>query len=268
MNSPRHVTAAEAASLIRPIDSIGMGLGPAIPHAFMKALGERQDWEDLQLGGALLLDVYDVLTHGPQYPLGGSEEAAPEVHPGPGHDVQLVVGGFRQFAPILAAQAPRVMVVQGAPSAEGGINLSLHLGATYDALVAAGRDPERMLVAEINPNLPATRSLPPAYSNEIGPGLIDAMVSADHQPFELPEEPPTDVDREIAGLARRYIREDSTLQTGIGAVPNMVASLLADSPGGGYGTGSTARCSPMACAGCTRPARSPTLPRASSKGAR
>ena len=52
--APTVCTPAEAAALIRPRDSIGFGLGPANPDAFFTALGERDDWEDLQFGGAFL----------------------------------------------------------------------------------------------------------------------------------------------------------------------------------------------------------------------
>ena len=39
------------------------GSGPANPDAFLTALGERDDWEDLTFGGALLLGYYTVLAH-------------------------------------------------------------------------------------------------------------------------------------------------------------------------------------------------------------
>ena len=47
------------------------------------------------------------------------------------------------------------------------VNLSLHIGATYDELLLAGQDPDRLLVVEVNPNLPRTRSLGPDYTNTI-----------------------------------------------------------------------------------------------------
>ena len=37
----------EAAALVRPVDTIGMGLGPANPDGFLSALGARDDWDDL-----------------------------------------------------------------------------------------------------------------------------------------------------------------------------------------------------------------------------
>ena len=59
-----------------------------------------------------------------------------------GANIELVPGGFRQFAPILRRFAPRVMTAQAAPPGpDGTVNLSLHLGATYDELVMAGTRP-------------------------------------------------------------------------------------------------------------------------------
>ncbi|MCL4165341.1 UNVERIFIED_CONTAM: hypothetical protein GTU68_052847, partial [Idotea baltica] len=53
--------------------------------------------------------------------------------------------------------------------------------------------------------------------------------------FELADTPPTDIDRAIAEHAARFIPDGATLQTGIGGIPNMVATLLAEGDGSGYG---------------------------------
>ena len=55
-------TMEEAVALIRPVDRIGFGLGPGIPDGLLTALGTRTDWEDLQIGGALCLNLYEVFT--------------------------------------------------------------------------------------------------------------------------------------------------------------------------------------------------------------
>jgi acyl-CoA hydrolase len=115
------------------------------------------------------------------------------------------------------------------------VNLSLHLGATRPELMAAGKDPDRVLLVEINPHLPRTHSLPPRYDNTIPVDLIDVLVEADSEPYALEDPAPTDVDAAIAGHALAYVTDGSTLQTGIGAVPNMVATKLAAGTGGGYG---------------------------------
>ena len=54
-------------------------------------------------------------------------------------------------------------------------------------------------------------------------------------PSTSPNPAGTDVDLAIAEEARRYIPDGATLQTGIGAIPSIIAGLLADGPGGGYG---------------------------------
>jgi len=233
--APTVCTPDEAAALIRPRDSIGFGLGPANPDAFLTALGGRDDWEDLVFGGALLLGYYTVLTHPNVSYRCGFYGPAERMMLAQGSNIELVPGGFRQFAPILRRFAPRVMTVQAAPPTEGAINLSLHLGATYEELMLAGHDPDRLLVVEVNPNLPRTCSLPPEFTNIVPLDVVDVVVEADGAPYALARPEPDDIDRAIADRARSFITDGATLQIGIGAVPNMVASQLAAGPGRSYG---------------------------------
>jgi acyl-CoA hydrolase len=229
------LTPPQAAALLRPVDTLGFGLGPANPDTFLTALGARDDWEDLQVGGALCLNYYEVFTKpGVAYRCGFFGPAERLLHDG-GFRVELVPGGFRQMGPILARFAPRVMVAQGAPPAEGRVNLSLHLGATRDELLAAGRDPERLLIIEANSNLPRTVSLAPDYDNTIPLELVDVLVETDATPFALADAPTDEVDAAIARNALAYVKEGSTLQTGIGAIPNIVATELAKGQLGGFG---------------------------------
>ena len=233
---PTVCTAEEAVALIRPVDSIGFGLGPANPDTFLTALGSRESWQDLQVGGALCLNFYEVFTKpGVSYRCGFFGPAERLLH-SMGHRIELVPGGFRQMAPILAKYAPRVMVVQGAPPDETGtVNLSLHFGATRPELLRAGRDPDRLLVVEVNPHLPRTTSLPPRYENTLPLDVVDVLVETTATPFALPEPPTDEVDEAIARHALAYVKDGSTLQTGIGAIPNIVASELAHGPLGGFG---------------------------------
>lgn len=231
------MTAEEAVALLGPRDTVGMGLGPANPDAFLTALGGRDDWEDLELGGALFLGLYEVLAKpGVRYRCGffGPVE---RYYLALGARIEHVPGGFRQFAPILARYAPRVMVVQAAPGERPDeVNLSLHYGATRDELLRAGQDADRLLVVEVNPELPRTASLPPRFANTLPLDAVDVLVEADRAPFTLDPVVPTEVDSAIAGHVLAYVEEGATLQTGIGAVPNLVATRLAEAPGGGgYG---------------------------------
>jgi acyl-CoA hydrolase len=232
---PNFCTIEEAVALVRPVDRVGFGLGPGIPDALVAALGARDDWEDLQVGGALCLNLYEVFTKpGVSYRCGFFGPAE-RLHRSQGHRVELVPGGFRQMGPIMARFAPRVMVTQGAPPEGGSVNLSLHVGGTRDELLRAGRDPERLLMVEVNPNLPRTASLPPAYDNTIPLDAIDVLVESDGTPFALTDDAADAVDEAVARHALTYVRNGSTLQTGIGAIPNIVAAELARGPLGGFG---------------------------------
>ena len=51
---PEELTAEQAAARLKTDDTLGMPLGPGQPPAFMRALGEREDWTDLRVYGALL----------------------------------------------------------------------------------------------------------------------------------------------------------------------------------------------------------------------
>jgi acyl-CoA hydrolase len=232
---PETCTPEEAVARLTPVDQIGFGLGPANPDAFLTALGTREDWEDLVLGGALLLNYYQVLTNPAVSYRCGFFGPAERILLSQGHRIEHVPGGFRQFARILAAFAPRVMVVQAAPPRNGAVNLSLHYGATRPELLRAGRDPDRLLIVEVNPNLPRTSSLSPEFDNTLPLELIDVLVEADGMPFALEDPPPDDIDRAVARHALEFVGEGATLQTGIGTIPNIVATELAAGPLGDFG---------------------------------
>jgi acyl-CoA hydrolase len=232
---PRRCTPEEAAHLVGTRDTVGFGLGPGIAPAFFTALGERDDWEELIVCGALLLDYYKVLTRPGVSYRSGFFGPAERILSAEGYNVDLVPGGFRQFAPILSMFPPRIMAAQAAPpDSAGNLNLSLHVGATYGELLAAGRDPERLLFIEVNPHLPRTHSLPP-YDNTLPLDIVDVLIEVTDEPFTLEEAVPDEIDTQIATNALTFVTDGATLQTGIGGVPSMVATRLAEGAGGDYG---------------------------------
>ena len=66
---------------------------------------------------------------------------------------------------------------------------------------------------------------------------IDILVRSTDAPLALPggDVPPTDADKAIARHAVDFIPSGATLQTGIGSIPNQIATLLAEGDGGDYG---------------------------------
>jgi acyl-CoA hydrolase len=87
----------------------------------------------------------------------------------------------------------------------------------------------------VNPNLPRTKTLPPRFDNTIPLESIDVLVESDGAPFALQEPAPDDVDVAIATQALKYVNQGATLQTGIGTIPNIVASELAAGSLGDFG---------------------------------
>jgi acyl-CoA hydrolase len=83
--------------------------------------------------------------------------------------------------------------------------------------------------------VPRTLGLPPDHPHAIHQDQVDVLVESDAPIFELPDRPPSDLDRAIAAIASRYVPDGATLQTGIGGIPSAVAEILASGPGGDYG---------------------------------
>jgi acyl-CoA hydrolase len=229
------MTASEAASLIRPVDTVGFGLGPANPHTLFQALSERVDFEDLVLGGALVLGLFELFGRpGVRY-RSGFFGPAERYYASVGAHVELIPAGFRQFGPILEQFCPRVMMVQATvPDERGRVSLGLHHGATREELLRAAKDPDRLLIVETNPRLPWTYGLH-GYDHMLEVADIDVLVPGEMDPFELEETPGGAVEEAIAANALELISETATLQTGIGGIPTIVATKLAERPGGAYG---------------------------------
>ena len=230
VNSP-----AEAAAHIRPADTLTIGLGPAHPVAFLHALGERDDWVDLNMFGALLTDLYAIFTKpGVRYRSGFYGPAERFLRDS-GANIEYVPADFRRFAVIMEQLCSRVMATAAAPpDKDGNLSLSLHAGASVDELHRAGADPDRLLVVEYSDAYPRTYGLEP-YTHSLHVSEIDVLFESEAQPINLADAAGSDADRAIAEHARAYIPDGATLQTGIGAIPSLIATLLAEGPGGGYG---------------------------------
>ncbi len=227
---------AEAAALLRPRDSLGIPLATGQPTALLHALGERRDFERLQVFAALLTELFPLFAQPGVRLLSGFHGPVERGLAAAGHDVHFVPSDFRRFTHILRRLAPRAMATLVAPpDREGFMSLSLHAGACVPELHACGADPERLLIAEVNPAAPRTLGLPPAHRHALHVDEVDVMIESERPLFTLPNSEPSPIERAIAAHALRYIPSGATLQTGIGGVPNEIAELLAKGSGGDYG---------------------------------
>lgn len=234
---PSELTAEQAAARLNATDTLGLPLGPGQPPAFLRTLGDRKDWTDLRVYGALLAVLSELFSHqGVRYTSGFFGPLERGLRDS-GANIEFMPADFRRFGPLLEAQSPRVMATVAAPpDADGWCSLSLHAGGTINELRRAGADPDRLLVVEVSDAFPRTFGLG-EHRHALHVDEIDILVRSTDEPLALPGggTPPTDVDKAIAEHTVAYIRSGATLQTGIGSIPNQIATLLAEGDGGEYG---------------------------------
>jgi acyl-CoA hydrolase len=230
-----NVTAEQAASRVGTTDTIGMPLGTGQPPTLLARLGERDDWADLRLYGALLSVGTELFNHPNVHYLSGFYGPIERMLRDSGANISFAPADFRRFKPLMEEQAPRVMITAASPPEAGYCSLSLHAGASVAELHRAGADRERLLVVESSPGYPRTRGLPPEHPHRLHVDEIDLIVESDAAPLPLPDPEPSEVDRAIARNVADHIPEGATLQTGIGAVPSTTAAILAEGDGGDYG---------------------------------
>jgi acyl-CoA hydrolase len=236
MIQKRSTSAEAAASMLEAKDRLGIPLGPGQPKAFLHALSTRDDWEDLDVFGALLVDLFPVFAHRGVRLRSGFFGPAERALRAAGHAVSFVPADFRRFEEIARRFDSRVVATAGAPpDRDGRISLSLHAGATVSSIHDAGRDPDRLLIVETSAAYPWTLGLPPEHPHSISLDEVDIWIESDAQPTELPESPPGPIEEAIARFVAPYIEEGATLQTGIGGVPSAVVEVLAKGAGGDYG---------------------------------
>ena len=229
------ISTTDAVELVRPTDTLAIPLGPGQPTEFLHGLGERDDWQSLTVFGALLVDLYALFTKpGVRY-LSGFFGPAERFLVDSGANVEFVPADFRRFDPIAKRLAPRVMATLASlPDADGYMSLSLHAGATVQALHDCGADPDRVLIVEVNANAPRTFGLG-EHTHRLHVSEADAIIESTRPVFTLADAPATDADIAIALFAAEYISDGATLQTGIGGVPAQVVKMLAEGSGGDYG---------------------------------
>jgi acyl-CoA hydrolase len=233
---PEELAAEEAAARLETVDTLGIPLGPGQPPAFLRALGEREDWTDLSVYGALLAVGTDLFSRTGVHYLSGFFGPLERALRDSGANIGFTPADFRRFGPLLERQAPRVMAtVSAPPDVDGWCSLSLHAGGTIDELHRAGADPDRVLVVEVSEAYPRTFGLGEEHRHALHLDEIDVLLHSTDAPLSLPGPPPTDADRAIARHAVSFIRSGSTLQTGIGSIPSQIATLLAEGDGGDYG---------------------------------
>jgi acyl-CoA hydrolase len=228
-------SAKEAASRVGVRDSLALPVAPGFPVDFVHALGERDDFQRLEVLAALLPGPFRLFTRGGVRTRSAFYGPVERALAAAGHAIDFVPADFRRITHAIERMRPRVMAtLVSPPDAHGRMSLSLYAGSGVDELHRCGADPARLLVAEVSRSAPRTFGLPP-HAHALSVDEVDVIVESEREPFVLPESEPSEIEHAIAEHARRFVPDGATLQTGIGGVPSEIAGLLANGPGGDYG---------------------------------
>jgi len=227
---------AEAAALVRPRDTVLCGFVSGQPSGLLGALGERSDLEDVVLYCGLLAQPYAFLRNPAVHVVSGFFGPVERMARSAGARVSYLPADFHGLERLALRIRPRVVLaVTTPPDEHGWLSFGVHAGASYRAFVEAARDPDRIAIAELNPLMPRIGGLPQFGNNRIHVSEVDAFVENATELVALPAEAPSDADLAIAAHVTDRIEPGSTLQFGIGALPDAIASRLAAGAAGEFG---------------------------------
>jgi 4-hydroxybutyrate CoA-transferase len=218
----KKVSPEEAVSIIKSGETVYLSGNAAAPFVLMNALAQRKDeLENVQLVHVLLL--------------GDDPLSQPEME---GHfrhnslfvgsaDREAVNDGRADYVPIFLYQIPSLFyrrlisldaaIVQLSPPDEHGF---MSFGVETLASLAAA-DTAKITIAQINDKMP--RVLGDSF---IHVSKVDYIVEVSAHLPTLPQHQPSKIERKIASYISELIEDGSTLQLGIGGIPNAVVEQL------------------------------------------
>ena len=218
----KYVSAEEAVGSIRSGDRVFIHGVAAAPQVLIEAMVARSG------------DLKDVeLVH--LHTEGRAPYSLPE-HEGSFHVNAFFVGGnVREavnegrgdYIPVFLSEIPALFRRKVLPLDVALINVSppdkhgfCSLGVSVD-IARAAADTARIVIAQINPNVPRTLGDALVHIND-----IHFAVEVDELLPEVPPPAPTAVDEAIGRSIAELIDDGATLQMGIGAIPNAVLASL------------------------------------------
>ncbi|NNE95175.1 MAG: propionyl-CoA--succinate CoA transferase [Acidimicrobiales bacterium] len=133
-------------------------------------------------------------------------------------ECEFTPANFSEVPQFMADKKPVAVLAAASPPDNHGY-FSLGLSADYAAALI-GKVP---FILEVNPLMPRTHG-----GNRLHVADVLAWCEASTPLIEVPPAEPGDIDRAIAASIVDRIRNGSTMQLGIGAIPSAVATFLAD----------------------------------------
>jgi acyl-CoA hydrolase/RimJ/RimL family protein N-acetyltransferase len=216
----RVTSAAEAVSVVRPGDQVFVGSACATPRTLVDALEQLTSPPP----GTVLVHFLTDRVVGDDAPATHYRHRVFYV----GQDVlALAPSGQIEYVPVSLPDVPALfgngripldvaMVQVAPPDQDGSCSLGISVDITRAAALAA-----RTVIAEVNPAMPRTRG-----ETRIPAERIDRFVPVETPIVEYLHKPADGVAEQIARYVARLIDDRSTLQVGLGRVPNQMLSHL------------------------------------------
>jgi acyl-CoA hydrolase len=214
----RQVSAAEAVSVVRPGDKVFVGSACATPRTLVDAL------EQLRRPGVVLVHFLTDRVGTGDPPRTNYRHRVFYV----GRDVRALSGSGRvEYVPLSLGDVPQLfhngqlpldvaMVQVAPPDPDGTCSLGISVDVTKAAALVA-----RTVIAEVNPAMPRT-----AGDSRIPVDRIASFVPVETPVVEYLHDPAGEVAEQIARYVARLIDDRSTLQVGLGRVPNEMLARL------------------------------------------
>jgi len=218
------VSIPDAVSLVQSHQTIGVAMAASEPCGLLAELGQHRDrLEDVTVWVCLPLRLYDFILK-PE--MAGHFFVENWFYGAPDRQVHdqgrcsYIPNNLHAAAQVkLHAAGNRVNVFWGTatpPDKRGYMSLSLGLVIEKQLIEAAD-----LVILEINENLPWTLGDTHIHISE-----VDHVVE-NHVPlFELPSAPPAEWEQAIGGYIADLIKDGSTIQLGIGGIPNAITAFL------------------------------------------
>lgn len=215
-------TAEQAVKLIKNGQHVFVGTACATPATLTHALEARNPAPDD-------VELFHFLTTG-MLPVVDGKSVSKYRHRSffVGSEMRELVGaGQAEYVPVSLSQVPAliasgrirtdVALIQVSPPDAFGY---VSLGVSVDIVAAAVRN-ARLVIAEVNPNMPRTHG-----ESTIHVSKIDKLVAVDTPMTEFVHAPLDEIAQQIARYVAEIIEDGSTLQVGIGRIPNEALKYL------------------------------------------
>lgn len=216
----------EAVGKVQSHQSIGVAMAASEPPGLLAELGKHRDrLEDVKVWVCLPLGSYDFVLDpsmdGHFFVENWFYGAADRKVHSQGRESYIPNNLHEAATRKLYAAKGRVNVFFGTatpPDSRGFLSLSLGLVIEKQLIEAAD-----LVIIEVNENLPRTHGDTQIHISE-----VDYLVENHVPPAQLPPAAPSEAEEAIGGYIAEMIEDGSTLQLGIGGIPNAITRFMLD----------------------------------------